>query len=114
MRIFASIRTRLIGCYLALVAILFAFGWIAWESDTGIESFAIEQYSYYRWALLTPGVIALTSLVFWVFERSILRPLTRATTIASAIAQGNFNNSIAVTGPDETSGLLHALSQLQT
>jgi two-component system, sensor histidine kinase and response regulator len=113
MRILASIRTRLIGCYLALVAILFTFGWISWESDTRIESLATDQYSYYRWAILTAGAIALTSVVFWIFERSILRPLTRATTIASAIAQGNFNNSIAVTGPDETSGLLHALSQLQ-
>ena len=110
----ASIRTRLIGCYLALVAILFTFGWISWESDPWVESLAIEQFSYYRWAILTPGAIALTSLVFWIFERSILRPLTRATTIASAIAKGNFNNSIDVTGPDETSGLLHALSKLQT
>jgi signal transduction histidine kinase/DNA-binding response OmpR family regulator/HPt (histidine-containing phosphotransfer) domain-containing protein len=72
------------------------------------------DYSSYRLLIFIAGGVFLAALVLFGISRSILPPLRRTTAIASAIAEGDLDNLIVVTGDDEISRLLRALSHVQT
>jgi methyl-accepting chemotaxis protein len=69
-----------------------------------------------EWSL---GMTALLSLVIiigiaWLLTRSIKHPLAHLVDISKAIAAGNLNNDIKVTGKDEMGQLLQAFADMQT
>jgi len=69
-----------------------------------------------EWSL---GMTALLSIVIiigiaWLLTRSIKHPLAHLVDISKAIAAGNLNNDIKVTGKDEIGQLLQAFADMQT
>ena len=83
-------------------------------SDYRLHAVELINYSYYRLLILVSGAVFLITLVLFRVSRSIFAPLGRATAIASAIAEGDLDNSIVVRGNDEISRLFCALSDVQT
>ena len=70
-------------------------------------------FAYMKTEALGAGVLILILIASIVFANSILRRISRATSAADEIAQGNFDVEItSVKSNDETSGLLSSISNM--
>jgi len=83
-----------------------------WSEDTRIE--ADERASA---AFTTVASIALVAVILLLFAASriaaaIVKPLQRAVEVTSRIAEGDLDNTIVVTGNDETAQLLEAMQRM--
>ncbi|BAP45338.1 methyl-accepting chemotaxis protein [Pseudomonas sp. 21LCFQ02] len=74
-----------------------------------------QQYDGATVAIIAVAIIAsmMTVLLAWLLTRSIVTPLSRAVSVAQAIAAGNLTKHIEVDGKDEPARLLEALVVMQ-
>lgn len=78
------------------------------------EAFAaIIQLEWLLGIISFIGIATIIGIAWWI-TRSIKHPLNRLVTISKAIAAGNLNNNITVTGRDEIGELLQAFADMQT
>ena len=99
---------------------------VAAQFDSAVETFAGDGFRYRRsvGALVaaqtreTSIVIGVTVLgalaITFVLTKMIVPPIRRAVRVAQAIAAGQLDNAISVTGRGETAELLRALSIMQS
>src|SRR6185437_2479887 len=80
---------------------------------------AVEQrlHAVTTWRNLTAGITAL-ALAFalalsWLITRSMARPLAHAIAVFRKISAGKYDSEIRLTGTDEASQVLSALSEMQ-
>ncbi|MEQ8036608.1 methyl-accepting chemotaxis protein [Xanthomonas sp. WHRI 6106] len=59
------------------------------------------------------AVVLISGLLGWAITRSLVRPLTRATRAAEAIANGSLDNDVRTQANDETGRLLQAMNKMQ-
>ncbi|MBV9555080.1 MAG: response regulator [Alphaproteobacteria bacterium] len=76
---------------------------------------AEELITYFDqwWRRLIAVCVLFFALIIISLSRAILKPLNRAAEVASAIAEGQLDNKIAVSGHGEPARLLGALSRVQ-
>jgi len=73
-----------------------------------------EQASRAGWLMLAIGALATVagSALAWLLSRSIVAPLSKAISVAQAVAAGNLGSRIEVRGRDEAADLLTALNTM--
>jgi len=78
------------------------------------EARNLHQYQQTRLMLLLAMGLTLLAgtLITWWLIRSITRPLAQAVSVARAVASGDLQTTIVVSGRDETAGLMHALHDM--
>lgn len=76
----------------------------------------LAQFQQTRLMLLLAMALTLLAgiAITWWLVRSITQPLAQAVTIARRVASGDLQAAIAVTGKDETAGLMQALQDMNT
>ncbi len=75
---------------------------------------SLASRSAWTLGLLAVGVSALVAAFAYVFGRSIVQPLRESVGLAEAVARGELENRIEVSGKDEVADLLKALARMQS
>jgi methyl-accepting chemotaxis protein len=81
------------------------------------DQFTVAQARYHRTVYAVAGVLGAGVLLLiiagWFLVRSVMRPLSQARVLASAISQGSLGNAVAIKGDDELTDTLHSLVDME-
>jgi methyl-accepting chemotaxis protein len=81
--------------------------------DSGQHSAAVYKHSLNTMSLIVILSLTITILLAWRLTKSLSNPIGQCLIVAEAIAKGELNGSIVVSGRDEAAGLMNALKQMQ-
>lgn len=79
----------------------------------GVHSASVYKHSLYTMILIVALSLGITVVIAWRLTKSLSKPIGDCLAVADAIAKGELNHSIKISGKDEASGLMQALQQMQ-